>query len=335
MASARVTGPAGILVGRTVADLADDASACRALLRAGSKSFHAASKLLPTRLSDDVAAVYGFCRISDDAIDESGTPTKALEALHARLDAVYANTPFDHPVDRQLCGVVSKHELPKGPFLGLLEGFLWDVEARSYPTLEELEAYCARVASSVGVLMTLMMGRRTPWILARACDLGLAMQLTNIARDVGEDLGRGRIYLPLEWLAQEGLSPEKLLESPVTSAALSRVVRRLLNVADVYYERAAEGIPHLPFDCRTAIGAALGIYQDIGREIRLNQYDSVSKRAYTSLPRKLVLLGTAARRTGQRLLQISYPQPRPWPVPEATAFLCVPESTQGRVDAET
>ncbi len=117
-------------------------------------------------------------------------------------------------------------------------------------------------------MMTVLMGVRDARTLARACDLGVAMQLTNIARDVGDDARKGRVYLPLDWLADEGVQPQALIADPRHDEALARVVARLLEAADVLYDRAVGGIAGLPLSCRPAIHAARLIYREIGREGR-------------------------------------------------------------------
>jgi phytoene synthase len=287
---------------------AADLETCRALLAAGSKSFHAASWLLPRALRGPAAAVYGFCRVSDDAVDEAeargADPIAELQALHERLDAIYAGRPADDPVDRAFAVVVARYGIPRAAPEGLLDGYRWDVEGRRYRQPGDTVAYGARVASTVGLMMTALMGIEGPrgpvgdpalrrQVFARACDLGIAMQLTNIARDVGEDARSGRVYLPEDWLAHEGLSAARLIEAPAHSPALGRVVERLLGLADTYYERADRGIPWLPWRARLAIRAASLIYRDIGRVVRANGHDAVSQRAVTSLPRKLWLLGRA------------------------------------------
>jgi phytoene synthase len=142
-------------------------------------------------------------------------------------------------------------------------------------------------------MMTLLMGGRDAEVLARACDLGVAMQLTNIARDVGEDARRGRIYLPLTWMREEGLSPETWLGAPTFSPALGRVVARLLAAADELYVRSSPGVALLPVDCRSSIRAASLIYRDIGRVIETRGFDSVGSRAVVSTWRKLWLFACA------------------------------------------
>ncbi|MEM9188498.1 MAG: phytoene/squalene synthase family protein [Myxococcota bacterium] len=267
-----------------------DLEECARLLREGSKSFHAASKMLPLRLRAPAAAVYGFCRVADDAVDDSVEPARELRGLSTRLDGVYGGCPSDHPVDRALRIVVDRYGLPRVAFDALLEGFAWDVEGRRYDTVADLRAYCVRVAGTVGVMMTALMGERRRAVFARAADLGVAMQLTNIARDIGEDGSRGRIYVPTEWLEEAGLRSSDLLNGPEFRPEIGGLARRLLELARPLYARATPAIRHLPRDCRVAIHAARLIYEDIGRSIVDNGYDSVTQRAFTTAGRKGWLL---------------------------------------------
>jgi phytoene synthase len=268
----------------------EDIRVCHGVLATGSKSFVAATRMLPKRLRDRVAALYGFCRLSDDAVDLGTDSQQALAGLHERLQRIYAGRPHDNPVDRAFCDLVHEIALPQAIPAALLDGFAWDAERRRYQTAPELEGYCARVASTVGVMMSLVMGVRSPQLLARNCDLGLAMQITNICRDVGEDARAGRVYLPLDWLAEAGIDADAFVARPEPSPALAGVVKRALALADKYYRRADGGIPLLPRDCRQGVKAARLIYADIGRVIARNKHDSVTTRAYTSKARKLVLL---------------------------------------------
>lgn len=274
-------------------DAASDLAVCKALLAKGSKSFSAASWLLPSRMRDDAAAFYAFCRVADDAVDDSGEPARAVARLHVRLDRIFAEQPEDGPVDRALARVVARHAMPKAPFSALLEGFEWDADARSYRSLSDVLAYSARVASAVGVVMTYLMGVRDRDTLARACDLGAAMQLTNICRDVGEDARRGRIYVPEDWLEEAGLDVTAWLRAPAFEPAVAAAVQRLLGEAGRLYARAQPGIGALPSDCRPAIRAASMIYADIGRVVRARGFDSVGGRARVGFARKLWLLARA------------------------------------------
>jgi phytoene synthase len=267
-----------------------DLAHCRALLRAGSRSFFAASLLLPRRVREPTSALYAFCRAADDAVDAQGATAAAVDRLSERIARAYAGRGLDGPIERAFAAVVERFSIPRALPEALAEGMRWDVEGRRYRTLDDLEGYAARVASSVGVMMTLVMGRRAPEVIARACDLGAAMQLTNIARDVGEDARRGRVYLPERWLEEAGVDPGALVASPRFDARLGVVVARLLAAADALYARAEHGIPALPRDCRAAIRGARLVYADIGRVIAAAGYDSVSRRAVVPTPRKIWLL---------------------------------------------
>jgi phytoene synthase len=194
------------------------------------------------------------------------------------------------PVDRAFSDVVAKFAIPEAIPTALIEGMEWDAEGRRYETLSDLYSYCARVAGTVGVMMTLVMGKRSPEVVARACDLGCAMQLTNICRDVGEDARAGRLYLPLSWMREAGLEPDEWLKNPEFNAQIASIVKRLLDTADALYDRATLGIANLPRTCRPGIFAARALYAEIGREVERSGHDSISSRAVVSTGRKLAVL---------------------------------------------
>ncbi|KAA2238063.1 phytoene/squalene synthase family protein [Salinarimonas soli] len=271
-----------------------DMSACADLLRVGSRSFHAAGRLLPRAVREPATALYAFCRVADDAVDGGGDPRAALAHLRTRLDRCRNGRPEDHPVDRAFARMIAAHAVPWALPEGLIEGLAWDAEGRRYETLGDLHAYAARVAGTVGAMMTLVMGRREPEVLARACDLGVAMQLTNIARDVGEDARMGRIYMPLADLRAAGIEPDAFLADPRPSPALAGVVRGLLVAAEGLYERAAGGVAELPPACRPGIEAARLLYREIGREVERRGCDSVTARAVVPAARKAQILARAA-----------------------------------------
>lgn len=271
-----------------------DFETCRRLLAQGSKTFKAASLLLPRRMTEGVTVLYAFCRIADDAVDGAGSKgPRAVADLRDRLDGVFAERPRHQPVDRALSAVVAHYDLPRAPFDALLEGFLWDTERARYETFSDVCAYAARVAGSVGVLMTYLMGVRDRLVLARACDLGVAMQLTNIARDVGEDANVGRLYLPASWLRKAGMDVDAFVRAPTPSEPVRSCVERLLFEAETLYRRSEAGILDLPSDVRGAIYAARLIYAEIGARIRERNFDSISGRAYVPTSRKLTLLARA------------------------------------------
>ncbi len=273
-----------------------DRRAVRRLIRGGSRSFYAASHLLPQRLRDGAYALYGFCRVADDAVDGKGGNQARLDGLRLRLDRVYSGRPGQAPADRCLADAVRAYAIPRAAFETLLEGFQWDLEGREYRTLADLEAYAERVAGSVGAMMAALLGVRDPDMIDRACDLGVAMQLTNVARDVGEDARAGRVYLPLDWLAEAAIDPVRLRARPLHSVALGRVIARVLDRADQLYARADVAIACLPSTVRPAIWAARLLYAAIGDDLRRNRLDAVRRRARTSLRRKLMLLSRAERR---------------------------------------
>jgi len=275
-----------------------DLEACRRLLSNGSKSFHAASFFLPRAVRQPASALYAFCRIADDAIDDCpDDQAAALAQLYARLDRIYSGTPDPHPVDRAFAGAVKRFHMPRELPEALLDGFAWDAQGRTYETISGVLDYSARVAAAVGAMMTALMGVRAPAVLARACDLGSAMQLTNICRDVGEDARNGRIYLPLAWLREAGIDPEAFLARPRFTPALGEVVKRVLDLAESLYERAETGIARLPVGCRPGIYAARLLYAEIGHEVARNGYDSVSQRAVVPAARKMALLSQALAAT--------------------------------------
>jgi phytoene synthase len=274
-------------------------ASCERLMRTGSHSFFAASRVLPERLRCAATAIYAFCRVADDAVDEMphGASIDIVMAyLHERLDAIYRGEPFAIDADIAFAGIAHEYGIPRALPQALLDGFAWDASERRYETIEDLYGYAARVAGTVGAMMTLVMGGRSSATVARACELGVAMQLTNIARDVGEDARRGRIYLPLSWMRDAGIDPDAFLRHPDPSPELATVVKRLLRAADQLYLRSETGIGALPRDCRASIMAARLIYAEIGRKIARQGYDSIQVRAIVSRPRKWWLMGRALAR---------------------------------------
>jgi 15-cis-phytoene synthase len=273
--------------------LSSDRRACARLIRSGSKSFFAASLLLPKEVRADALVLYAFCRLADDAVDQCPDADR-VSRLRDRLALIYDGRPADTAVDRAFAALVLQHHIPRALPEALLEGFEWDLRGRRYETLDELIAYAVRVAGSVGTMMACLMQTRGAEALARACDLGVAMQLTNIARDVGEDARAGRLYLPGSWLREAGVDGGPWLHKPESSPALQRVIARLLGVAEELYARAAAGIALLPRRCRWSIHAALTLYAEIGRQLLRCDVNPVADRTVVSTNRKLFVLARAA-----------------------------------------
>lgn len=270
-----------------------DIEFCRDLLRGGSKTFFAASLVLPRSVGDRAIALYAFCRLADDEVDLGCGGAGAVAGLDRRLAAIYAGQPGSSPADRCFADVIARCAIPRALPDALLEGLAWDTQSRRYESLSDLIAYAVRVAGAVGAMMSLIMERRDPAVVARACDLGIAMQLTNIVRDIGEDARQGRLYLPLQWMREAGLDPNDWLADPCFDRRIGEIARRLLAVADTFYDRADAGIAALPAACRPGIHAARLIYAEIGREVERTHLDSVSRRAIVPSVRKLRLLATA------------------------------------------
>ncbi len=268
-----------------------DMAECRAALREGSYTFFAASLILPRAVREPASALYAFCRLADDAVDNGFDKHAAVARLRLRLDAAYSGRASHVAADRVLSSVVAQFFIPRALPEALLQGFEWDANGRCYESIEALQDYAARVAGSVGAMMALLMGVRSSDGLARACDLGVAMQLSNIARDVGEDARMGRLYLPLQWMREAGLEPQAWLARPVFNDQIAKVVRRVLQAADVLYRRVDAGVAQLPLACRPGINAARFLYAEIGHEVARRGLDSVSQRAVVARSRKLQLLG--------------------------------------------
>lgn len=312
-----------------------DMDACRDAIRHGSLSFYAASKLLPASVRDPAMALYAFCRLADDAVDLQDAKADAVLSLRERLDLVYAGRPRDAAPDRAFTAVVEEFQMPRALPDALLEGLAWDADWRRYQTLSELNAYSARVASAVGVMMAVLMRVRDPQALSRACDLGVAMQLTNIARDIGEDALEGRLYLPLDWLEEAGLTAEEFLANPKPTKEIRAMAKRLVMEANRLYYRSESGIGALPLASRPGIYAARFIYAGIGGNLAAMNYDSFSARARTTKAQKIGWLGQSLLRTG-----ISMVMPRSAviyaaPLPEVAFLVDAAASNQVRSPARS
>jgi phytoene synthase len=278
--------------------VAADVAECRAMLKENSKTFFAASLMLPKTVREPASALYAFCRMADDAVDLDTRATKAgksaaVNELRERLELVYAGRPVDQAPDRAFAEVVSFYRIPRALPEALLEGFQWDAEERRYRTFSDVTAYAARVAATVGAMMSILMETREANAMARACDLGVAMQFSNIARDIGEDARAGRVYLPLDWLVEEGIDVDAWLADPKFNPAIGRTVGRLLAEADALYSRVAAGVAVLPKGCQPGINAARYLYSEIGREVERAGMDSVSRRAVVPSTVKAKLLAKA------------------------------------------
>src|SRR5512133_1416681 len=217
----------------------------------GSKSFALAGRVLPPTERLDAHLIYAWCRYADDAIDNAPPSERKLSLTRLRdeLTGIYASTPLNEPLWMALREVVQRRSIPQCHFETLLDGMGMDVVGTTYQTLDELRLYCHRVAGVVGWLMVGVLGIATPKALRSAAHLGIAMQLTNICRDVAEDWHLGRLYLPNELLAHHGAKDLHLRLGSAFPAEQKRpvaeTVRELLDLADHHYEIGDDGLAAL------------------------------------------------------------------------------------------
>lgn len=272
----------------------------------GSKSFAMASKFLPPGMHEDCVMLYAWCRHADDVIDgqEAGfavavtqDPASRLADLRDLTHRALAGQP-SAPVYAGLARVVAARGIPHRHVDELLDGFAMDVDGRVYRDMNDLLDYCYHVAGVVGVMMARIMGVRDEAVLDRASDLGLAFQLTNIARDVIDDARIGRTYLPRDLLAAQGIGPVDAGDAS-QRPALHRVALHLLDQAEIYYRSADTGIAALPRRPALAIAAARNIYRQIGVKLRAQGPDAWDGRLSTTRGEKLRL---AARAVGSTIL---------------------------------
>jgi phytoene synthase len=217
---------------------------CEAVTRRSGSSFAAAFWMLPRPRRRALHAIYAFCRLADDIADAPGIRGDRgvlLTQWRAELDSAYRGEPT-HPVGVALSDAIRRFELPREDFSDLLRGVESDLFAENMKTWQDLERYCDRVASTVGRLLVRILGFRNPGSLDYATAMGIAVQLTNILRDVGEDAASGRIYLAQEDLERLGVRPEMLRGRPL-SDELRLLLALYAERARIHYERAAAFLP--------------------------------------------------------------------------------------------
>ena len=263
----------------------------RRRIERGSKSFAVAARLFAPDVRASAYMLYAWCRHCDDEIDGQELGFNTADAATAATTACLAGLREQtlaalhglatEPIFLALQTVAAKHEIPERLPLDLIEGMAMDVRQESYATLDDTLRYSYHVAGCVGVMMAMIMGARERATLERACDLGIAFQLTNIARDVGADAGVGRVYLPADWLAEAGVAGDGVSD-PNNRAAVHAVTLRLLDEADRYYASAYYGIANLPARSALAIAAARRVYADIGNVVRESGADGAARARVTS-----------------------------------------------------
>lgn len=287
-----------------MADRAKLVSNARQTILRGSKSFAAASHLFERTVRERVWLLYAWCRRSDDIIDaqdHGGTlgpqdgAAERLALVRNRTDLAFAGKETGDPAFDALGMVARETGLTPAMANAVIEGFALDASSWQPHTEADLMRYCWHVAGAVGVMMAVVMGVSPDDedTLDRACDLGLAFQLANIARDIEEDARAGRCYIPRDWLAQAGIAPDALMQ-PDHRAALVGIVGRMCHAALVHECSARIGAARLPLRQRWAILSAAAIYGEIARKVERGGARAWDRRVYVETTQKLGFIAAAA-----------------------------------------
>jgi phytoene synthase len=260
---------------------------CKEITSAYSRTFYVASRLLPREKQRAAQALYAFCRSTDDLVDELQETELAESRLanwRARLSAPH---PSAHdPVPLAWADAQARYRIPRGYADQLISGVARDLVQKRYNSFDELTEYCYGVASTVGLMSMYIVGFDSQEALPYAVKLGIALQLTNILRDVGADWRNGRLYLPQDELATFGLTEADIAAGRVDDRWRAFMRFQIARVEQLYDE-AIPGIGYLDADGRFAIGAAAGLYRAILRDIEAHDYDVFHRRAHVGLFGKL------------------------------------------------
>jgi len=280
---------------------------CRRINAQHGKTFFLATRLLPANARPGTHALYGFARIADEVVDNPGPgsdPAAGLAALERRLGTLFEGQPQTDPVLIALADTIRRYELDRGLFEAFLRSMRMDLTVTEYETFAALGEYTYGSASVIGLLMLPILGTVVPQREAApsAGALGEAFQLTNFLRDIGEDLDRGRLYLPVAELAAFGVDRDLLMWCRVRGRRDPRVRRALASLvahARAIYRRAEVGIPLLRKESRPCVRTALVLYRGILDEIVRRDYDVLTRRV--SVPKGRRLLTAAAYAAGAGL----------------------------------
>jgi phytoene synthase len=291
---------------------------CRDKMRRGSLSFFLASRLLGEKAQDAIMMLYAWCRYADDLIDQTAEnlppdeKASVVENLRLQTTKALRCSPSDllnKPIAFQAMGYLGRrYGLPAPYPEELILGMKMDTDRQTYPDLDHLRVYCYRVAGVVGVMFSHIIGVSDAKALPHAAHLGIAMQMTNISRDVLEDAAMGRIYLPLDWLQEEAIPLDPTL-FPQFKSELARVILRLLKTADAHYAEAEAGIKYLPLRAAWAVASARYIYDGIGTLVKRRGAKAWDSRAVVPLRTKILLL---LRGLGLVLKTVPYRLSHPW-----------------------
>ena len=273
------------------------------ILATSGESFFWARRFLGKKMGHDAAVLYSFCRVLDDMADgDLPDGFKHLSTIQASLEKGEWN---DHALLRHHAPMVNEYNLPKDVIASLVEGLMDDqADEVLLPDEESLIQYAYKVAGTVGLLMCEILNNSDPKAKPHAVDLGIAMQLTNIARDVVEDARMGRRYLPGSWVGN--MSPEDILDAALDpygpdGVQITRAVERLLDLAESYYASGRAGLAYLPARAHFSIGVAAKVYRQIGRQLLRSKDSWHGKRQVTSKGSKMLCTFRATANLARRL----------------------------------
>lgn len=264
-----------------------DYAYCENIIRQNSKSFYRAFSSLPKDKAQAIYAVYTFCRVADDLADVKRN-ADGLFAFKKDFEAFKTGKAPDTPMWRALAHSFKNYGLSPAPFDDMLTGQAMDLSFQQPDTQGELESYCYYVAGSVGLMILPILSKHHSLLKEKAIELGKAMQLTNILRDIGEDLERGRLYLPKEIINRFGYTSKDMVQKKITPAFI-RLWEYEASKAEALYKSALDSLPLFDADSRLPVLLASTLYRQILDTVRENGYDCFSKRAVVSKARQLSL----------------------------------------------
>jgi phytoene synthase len=283
--------------------LKDAYAKCRAITRHHAKTFYMATRFLPNHKQRGIFAIYSLCRYIDDLVDEAedlvekqqlseSAIQRKLDNWKRKLKDTYDGRSYDNTILIAFSDVLKRHEIPIEMPFELMEGVAMDLFKNRYETFDELYDYSFKVASIVGLMTSQVFGYESREALSYAVDLGIAMQLTNILRDVGEDLERDRIYIPKEDLVRFNVSEQDLFNHSLNQNVIELLAFQIERTR-CYYNRSDKGIPLLSEDSRLPVYLARQNYSRILDKIEKNDYNVFEVRAYLNATEKLSILPQA------------------------------------------
>ncbi|KAJ0099384.1 hypothetical protein Patl1_20982 [Pistacia atlantica] len=297
MSSGELDVKPDIVLPGTLSLLTEAYDRCGEVCAEYAKTFYLGTLLMTPERRRAIWAIYVWCRRTDELVDGPNashiTPT-ALDRWESRLEDLFQGRPFDM-LDAALSDTVAKFPVDIQPFRDMIEGMRMDLKKSRYKTFDELYLYCYYVAGTVGLMSVPVMGiapeslATTESVYNAALALGIANQLTNILRDVGEDARRGRVYLPQDELAQAGLSDEDILAGKVTEK-WRNFMKNQIKRARMFFDEAEKGVTELSEASRWPVWASLLLYRQILDEIEANDYNNFTRRAYVSKVKKIAAL---------------------------------------------